>query len=217
MRGVHTEGSQPSKGRPFAGVKSKRTVRETVGIFKDPANLQAAVEELQSHGFMYHELSVLAGESTIQEKLGHLYKRVQSAEDDPEAPRTVFIPIESLNIARGVAIGLPLFVAASTTAGVVVASGGAILEAIIYAATAGAVGAGIGSMLATFIAKQRARYLQTQIQRGGLLLWVHVHSPEKEKRAKQILMKHSAEDVHAHDIPVYHNEMEKEDEGQRRN
>jgi len=181
----------------------QKTVHEAVGVFRDPDNLQEAVEELQSHGFMQQELSVLAGESTIQEKLGHLYRRVKSAEDDPKAPRTIFVPIENINIAKGIAIGVPLFLAATTTAGVVVASGGAILEAISYATAAGAVGASIGSMFATFIAKHRAKYLQDQIKRGGLLLWVNLRSPEMEKKAKKILLKHSAQDVHVHDIPVY--------------
>lgn len=181
----------------------QKTVHEAVGVFRDPDDLQAAVEDLQSHGFMQQELSVLAGESTIQEKLGHLYRRVRSAEDDPKAPRTVFVPIENINIAKGVVIGVPLFLAATTAAGAVVASGGAILEAIMLASAAGAFGAGIGSMLATFIGKHRAKYLQEQINRGGLLLWVNLRSEEMEKRAKKILLKHSARDVHVHDIPVY--------------
>jgi hypothetical protein len=198
MRSVQKHVLKSSKTEPEI-----KTVREAVGVFRDPDNLQEAFEDLQSHGFMQQELSVLAGESTIQEKLGHLYKRVQKAEDDPQAPRTIFVPLENINIARGVAIGVPLFMAATTTAGVVVATGGAILDAIMYAATAGAIGAGIGSMLSTFIARHHARYLQEQIKRGGLLLWVNIRTPDMEKTAKKILLKHSAQDVHAHDIPVY--------------
>ncbi len=192
-----TQVKNPATGR------KKLAVREAVGIFQEPGDLQAAIDELQSRGFMRHEISVLAGESAIQEKLGHLYKRVQQAEDDPKAPRVMFISNEEIGEATAAAIGLPLFIAATTTAEVVVTSGGALLDAILYGATAGAVGAGIGSMLATFIAKRRAEYLQQQIEHGGLLLWVHLRSPHMEKLAKKILRKHSAHDVHIHDIPVY--------------
>lgn len=165
--------------------------------------MQAAIDELQSHGFMRHEISVLAGEKAIEDKLGHLYRRVEQAEDDPKAPRMMFITTEEVGVAMAAAVGVPLFIAATTTAGAIVVSGGALLDALIYAATAGVVGAGIGSMLATFIAKRRAEYLQKQIEHGGLLLWVHLRSPDMEKLAKKILLKHAAQDVHIHDIPVY--------------
>jgi hypothetical protein len=187
-------------GRP---TKRKRKVREAVGVFHDPEMLQAAIDDLQRHGFMRHEISVLAGESAIRDKLGHLYKHVQEAEDDPSAPRVMFISSEEMAVAKGAAVSIPLYIAAATAAGMVVASGGLLLDAIIFAAGAGAVGAGIGSMLATFIAKQRAEYLQEQLERGGLLLWVHLRSPRLENLAEKILLEHSAQDVHVHDIPVY--------------
>ena len=181
----------------------KRTVREAVGVFQDPAQLQAAIDELQIQGFMRHEISVLAGEDTIREKLGHLYKNVQQAEDDPKAPRMIFVSNEEISVAKAAAVSIPLFIAAVSAAGAVVASGGLLLDAIIYAATAGAVGAGIGSMLSTFIDKHRAEYLENQVERGGILLWVNLSSPHMEKLAREILRKHSAEDVHIHDIPVH--------------
>ena len=196
---------EKSRGKPKhqAHRRPKTTVHEAVGVFHDPAQMQAAIDELQIHGFMRHEISVLAGEDTIHQKLGHLYKRVKEAEDDPKAPRAVFISSEEISVAKAAAVAIPLFIAAVSAAGVVVTSGGLILDALIYAATAGTVGAGIGSMLATFIAKQRAEYLEKQIERGGILLWVHLRSPDMEKTAREILRKYSAEDVHVHDIPVY--------------
>ena len=181
----------------------KRTVREAVGIFQDPTQLQAAIDELQIRGFMRQEISVLADEATIREKLGHLYKHVQLAEDDPKAPRMIFVSNEEISVAEAAAVSIPLFIAAVSVAGAVVASGGLLLDAIIYAAIAGGVGAGIGSMLATFIARHRAEYLEKQVESGGILLWVHAGSLHMEKLAQQILHKHSAEDVHIHDIPVY--------------
>ena len=202
MKGAAKE-KMKAPAEHHATTRGKTIVREAVGIFRDPGKLQAAIDELQSHGFMRHEISVLAGEHTIQEKLGHLYRRVQEAEDDPRAPRIIFISSEEVGTAEALAISVPLFIAAITTGGAVVASGGALLDALLYAATAGAVGAGIGSILATFIARQRAEYLQKQIDRGGLLLWVHLRSARMEKLAEKILLKHSAQHVHVHDIPVY--------------
>jgi hypothetical protein len=46
------------------------TIREAVGVFHDPASLQEAIDELLSSGFDRAELSLLAGEHAVEEKLG---------------------------------------------------------------------------------------------------------------------------------------------------
>jgi hypothetical protein len=187
-------------GKNHAPLRREKSVREVVGVFRDPDNLQDAVAELRSHGFMQHEFSMLAGETIIQEKLGHLYRRIQYAEDDPRAPRTIFVRKKFINIAKGIAIWLPVFVVGIAASGIVFSSDGTMLEIVIYGIAAGAVGASIGLMLASFIARQRAEYLQNQIKRGGLLLWVQLRAPEMEKIAKTVMLKHAAQDVHVHEI-----------------
>ena len=183
--------------------KQLETVHEAVGVFNDVDNLQAAWDELQSHGFMRHEISVLANDKTVGKKLHHIYKRVEEAEDDPAAPRTIFVPLESIGDAEGALIGTPLYIAGTATAAIVVASGGTLLSAILAATATGAVGATIGGVLASFVAKHHADYIQEQIDHGGLLLWVHLRSPDLEEKAKEILTKHTAHDVHIHEIPLY--------------
>ncbi|NCT41577.1 MAG: hypothetical protein GW778_07960 [Alphaproteobacteria bacterium] len=178
-------------------------VHEAVGVFNDAESLQAALDDLQTHGFMRHELSILAGDKAVKEKLGHIYSRVEDAEDDAAAPRTIFVPNETMGEAEGAAIGLPLYIAAVTATGIVVASGGTILSAIIAATAAGAAGAAIGGIFANIIAEHHADYIQDQIDKGGLLLWVHLRSSDLEKTAKEILSKHGAHDVHLHEIPLY--------------
>lgn len=178
------------------------TVHEAVGVFNNAEDLQAAMDDLQSNGFMRQELSILADEKAVQEKLGHIYRRIEEAEDDPTAPRTIFVSNETIGEAEGSAIGLPLYIAAATAAGITVASGGTMLATILATAAAGTAGAAIGGVLANLIAKHHAEYIQEQIDLGGLLLWVHLRSPEMEKAAKDILGKYSAHDVHMHTIPL---------------
>ena len=172
-------------------------------VFNDADSLQAALDDLQEHGFMRQELSILADDRAVQEKLGHIYKRVEEAEDDPAAPRTIFVSNETMGEAEGTAIGLPLYVAATTATGIVAASGGTLLSAIIAATATGVVGAAIGAILAGFIAKHHADYIQEQIDHGGLLLWVHLRSPDMEDKAREVLGRHSAHDVHIHEVPLY--------------
>lgn len=46
-----------------------RTVREAVGVFNRPEELQHAIDELLSSGFHRAELSLLAGEQAVEESL----------------------------------------------------------------------------------------------------------------------------------------------------
>ncbi|MDA0307520.1 MAG: hypothetical protein O3A58_02670 [Proteobacteria bacterium] len=178
------------------------TVPEAVGVFDDADSLQATIDELQEHGFARHSLSVLADAKAVEEKLGHIYKRVEEEEDDPKAPRTIFVPLESIGDAEGALIGFPLYVAATAATVIVAASGGTLLTAIMAATGAGAGGALIGGIFAKMVAKHHADYIQDQIDHGGLLLWVNLPDAEHEKKAVEILKKHSAHDVHVHNIPI---------------
>ncbi|WP_036281838.1 hypothetical protein [Methylocystis sp. ATCC 49242] len=55
-------------------------MREVVGVFTDADTLQAAIDELMSSGFDRAEISLLAGEKAVDEKLGHKYKKVTELE-----------------------------------------------------------------------------------------------------------------------------------------
>ncbi len=56
--------------------------------------------------------------------------------------------------------------------------------------------------LAGLIDRHHVQYLQEQLERGGLLLWVRTEDAEHEKRAREILERYSARDMHVHDLPV---------------
>ena len=78
---------------------AQQTIREAVGVFHDRDSFQNAVEDLMSAGFDRAELSLLAGEQAIEEKLGHAYRRVQELEDNPKVPRAVYV--ENHSVAEG--------------------------------------------------------------------------------------------------------------------
>ena len=176
------------------------TIREAVGVFHDPDKLQEAIDELLSYGFDRAELSLLAGEHAVEEKLGHRYRKVAELEDDPGVPRTAYVSLESIADAEGGLIGGLMYIGAVVAGGAVVASGGTLAGAFLAAAMAGSAGGLFGSALAKLIDYHHADYLQGQLDKGGLVLWVHVRDPEHEQRAKRILERHSGEDVHVHDL-----------------
>lgn len=52
-------------------VEKARTAREAVGVFSHPKDLQDAIDQFLRSGFDRAELSLLAGEHAVEEKLGH--------------------------------------------------------------------------------------------------------------------------------------------------
>ena len=170
---------------------------EAVAIFDDVANLDAAVEALIKAGFHKDDISLLASEAAVEEKLGHRYQRVEELEDDPAAPRVVYRTLaEVADNERSITNSLTLLPAV-IAAGTVVASAGVVAAVITGAAVSGAV---LSTVLAHWLDKSHADHLQEQLERGGLLVWVNVSTPARRDAALRILMDHATSDVHVHEF-----------------
>ena len=179
-----------------------RTIREAVGVFDSPDKLQEAIDDLMSSGFDRAELSLLAAEETVDQKLGHKYRKIAELEDDPIVPRCCYISTESIGDAKGGLIGGLMYIGATAASGALVATGGTLALVIAAAALAGGVGGLFGSLLAKSVGDHHAQYLQEQLDHGGLLLWVRTRTAEHEQRASSILSEHSGRDVHVHTLPI---------------
>ncbi|MFQ5958556.1 MAG: hypothetical protein ACE5LF_04225 [Alphaproteobacteria bacterium] len=178
------------------------SVREAVGVFDDEGSLRAAADELLMSGFDRSYLSLLAGHRAVEQKLGHMYERIGEVEDNPDTPHSAYIGPDSRTEAEVGVIGGLAYVGAMCAVGAIVASGGTVAAALAGAAAVGGAGGLIGAVLAGVIGGHHAEYLQEQLDRGGLLLWVRTPDAGHEKRACEILARHSAEDVHVHELPA---------------
>jgi hypothetical protein len=177
-------------------------VREAVGAFHDEKSLQSAVDALLIAGFDRSYFSLLAGQRSVEAKLGHRFEKVADLEDDPAVPTTAFVGIDSRTEAKGALIGGLFYVGAVASVGIIVASGGTAAAALIAGALAGGAGGLVGAGLARFLEQRHAHRLQEQLERGGLLLWVSTPDAEHEQRAIRVLREHGADDVHVHDLPA---------------
>lgn len=182
-----------------SGAPETRT--EAVAVFDDADRLQAAVDDLLNGGFDQAEISLLATDRAVEEKLGHFYERVQHLGDAPDAPRKEYVSTASRADAQGGLIGGLMYVGALAAAGAVFASGGTLGLALAGAAAAGGAGGAAGAVLAKVIGDRHAEELQTQLDSGGLLLWARTRTPELEQRAQEILRRHGGRDVHLHEMP----------------
>ena len=117
--------------------RRRTTSREAVDVFHDPDSLQAALDQLLSSGFDRRELSLLASERAIEEKLAHRYRKVAELEDDPRVPRVAYVCLESIGDAEGGLIGGLMYIGAVVAGGAMVAPGGTLAGAFLAAAMAG--------------------------------------------------------------------------------
>jgi hypothetical protein len=183
-------------------IEEARPAREVVGVFSDAGALETAANELLASGFDRARISLLAGENAIVEKLGHKYEKVEELEDNLEIPRTVYRSKESFDVTKSALLGSLASIGAVAAAGAIFASGG-ILAATLGSGLLGAeVGGFVGGILGELLENHHAKYLQEQLDRGGLLLWVRTADDPEENTAKEILSRHSGRDVHAHAIPI---------------
>ncbi len=179
-----------------------RMAREAVAVFHDERSLQRAVDELLISGFDRSAMSLLAGRREVETALHHSYERVGELEDDENVPRIPYAGTDSRTEAKGAVIGGFVYVGAVASAGVVVASGGSALAALLGLAVVGA-GAGlIGAAFARWIGRHHARYLQEHLERGGLVLWVALANSTQEESAREVLIRHAADDVHVLERPA---------------
>ncbi len=191
--------SVPVKEVPLA---PKGTVREAVGVFHNAKELESAIDELQNAGFDRAEISLLASEETVNEKLGHRYESVRELEDDADVPRAAYVERDSIVEGKTALIGGLAYIGAVVVAAPIVASGGSLAVAIIGAVLAGGSAGVFGSFVAEWIGHKNAESIESQLKHGGLLLWVSLRDLDHEKRAMTILTEQGAEDVHCHDIPA---------------
>ena len=175
--------------------------REAVGLFHGEKALESAVDELLINGFNHADLSLLAADRAIEDRLGHKFERVADLEDDPGVAFQAFVDSDSRTEGKGVLIGGLFYVGAVAAAGMVVASGGAVAALILGVAAGGGAGGLVGVLLARFLEKHHAHALQEHLDKGGLLLWVHTPDEEHERSALDILRRAGAEDAHAHSLP----------------
>ena len=188
---------------PHNASQKTQMIREVVAVFQDEATLDAAIDELEERGFNRAEISLMASETAVEQKLGDRYQRMSDAADDPRTPRVPAITPEEIGSGEGALIGGLVYVGAMAMTGAVVASGGALLPAALAALAGGAGGGALGGWLAKRLGDRHAREVQEHIAHGGLVIWVSLRDPAHETLAIEILSRHAGEAVRAHEIAVF--------------
>ena len=173
-------------------------VCEVVGVFHVADDFEAAIDRLLSSGIDRAQLSLLASERAIEDKLERHRGRVAELADDSAIPRTAYVSTAAVGDAQGALIGGLTYVGATSAIGAIVMAGGTLAATLMAAMVAGGAGSLLGSILARLVGRHHAEHLHKQIEKGGLLLWVRAWEPADEPLAISILQKYGAYNVHSH-------------------
>ena len=171
-------------------------IREAVAVFDDAEKLESAVSELQSKGIDRSELSILAHDWPA----ARLPRDIQRAADDPATPREPVVTDTDLHQGRVLGTGLAATIAAFAAAGFTVATGGVGAATVIAVAAAGGVGAA-STLFGRKLADDQRSFLDAQLARGGVLLWVRTRNAASEQIVLDVLRRRSAH-VYLHDLPA---------------
>ena len=183
-------------------VDKAQTLREAVSIFFDSDHLHQDVDDLLASGFDVADLGLLAGEYTVKQHLGKFYTDINESADSPDGPRTAFVADQSMGDTLHGFAGSLFFVGTTVASGAIVASA-AVLGGALLAAVGGAVALGAtGGALALIIHENDAEYLEEQVEKGHLLLFVRTEDSDREKSALSILSKHGAFDAKIYQAPA---------------
>jgi hypothetical protein len=172
------------------------TKREAVAVFDDPEKLESAISELQSNGIDRSDLSLLAHPPPAESLPGNSRRLAE----DPATPRESAVTDTDLRQGRVLGTSLAATVAALAGAGFTVATGGVAAATVAAAAAAGSVGA-VGALFGRQLGEEQESFLEAQLARGGVLLWVRARDADAERRALEVLQRHSSH-VRLHDLPA---------------
>ena len=173
-------------------------IPEAVGVFDSFEDLQKAFYDLRMVGFSRYDISLLGSQEVLKEKLGKAYWQASELEDDPNAPRAAFVSEEAIGELEGGIAGGFFFLGSYVAMAAMLTAASTVAASIAAIAIGGVPAAVIGTLLARRVGKHHKEYYATQIEHGGILLWVRVADKAREDVAVKIMKEHSGHDVHVH-------------------
>ncbi|RDC74369.1 hypothetical protein DLJ49_03475 [Rhodovulum sp. 12E13] len=173
-------------------------VPEAVGVFDSFETLQQTIYDLMMAGFSRYDISVLGGHEAMAAKFGRHWWTSADLEDEADAPRAAFVSEEAIGELEGGIVGGFLFVGSAIAMTVLLTPASTLLGSVAAVAVGGTPGAVLGTLLARRVNRHHKDYYAEQIAHGGILVWVRVNAPEKERIATEIMRAHSGRDVHVH-------------------
>lgn len=173
----------------------KQKYYEVVGIFSSVESLNEAADQLFSIGFNPYSLSLLSRNQINKQKSEENNPSIENIAKDRETLRTSFQAEENVSIAEGAVISTLMYIGVVGTAALVIINRGSDSN-LSLAFIVGIIAVIIGVILAMMIKKYHQKYIDYQLRKGGLILWIHLEKKSQSPNVIKILKGYKATKVH---------------------
>ena len=129
-------------------------IPEAVGVFDTYEDLQSAFYDLRMVGFSRYDISLLAKQEVLEEKIGKAFWQASDLEDDPNAPRASFVSKEAIGELQGAVAGGFLFLGSYIAMAAMLTPASTLAASIAAIAIGGSPAAAVGTFLARRIGQQ---------------------------------------------------------------
>lgn len=161
--------------------------KAVIGLVGGVAQAEKILNELERAGFSTDDISALFPDKTGTRDFAH--------EHHTKAPEGA-VAGAGAGGAIGGTLGLLAGVGALSVSGLgSFVAAGPILAALSGAAAGAAVGGITGALIGMGVPEIEARQYEGKLERGSILLSVHVDDAEQRDRAQNILERHGADDI----------------------
>ena len=179
-------------------------IREAVALFDTEEDMQAAVDDLESHGFSNAAISRPVAPGEVASALQRPISSIAELEDDSRVPREPVDDNNSRTAITMVTVLTPVYLLILAGAAFAAGHGLKTWQAIVLIVGLGAIGIAGAAYFVTRIANEKRSRIRAEQALGGLLLWVRTGNREQEGRALEILRRHAGRDVHLHGPAMQH-------------
>jgi hypothetical protein len=177
-------------------------VREVTGVFPSRDAATTAVDALLLAGFDRANIDTLAEGEPLRRRVGDTPVPAVVIAEMPDAPRRGFIAPEDTAIVVSLCVAVVGGLGAMVGAIFVVAQGASAFWTVVAALVGGAVGAGIGMLIANALGWRWRQSPVTPAGTDGTVLFVRMQSPDREEEALRILNDLAAEAVQVHETEI---------------
>ena len=161
--------------------------KAVIGLVGSVAQAEKILNELERAGFSTDDISALFPDKTGTRDFAH--------EHHTKAPEGAVAGVGAGG-AIGGTLGLLAGVGALSVSGLgSFVAAGPIMAALSGAAAGAAVGGITGALIGMGVPEIEARQYEGKLERGSILLSVHVEDAEQRDRAQNILERHGADDI----------------------
>jgi hypothetical protein len=161
-----------------------------VGVLPTPQALQDVVDRLEVAGFDHAQFGILAPENAVKD-----WRSSKAIAQDTRVRSTALPDRESEDAAEGGLLGAGILLGALALGAGPILAGGGLGIALASVLTGGGAGALVGGLMARGFHKRHAEYVENELARGGLVLWILTRNIDQEEEAQEALRDAAATDV----------------------